>query len=116
MVGFLLNFTAISTVEAVQGLLLMVHLNVYVEPAVPLNVEVGLDALPKEPPVPLMMLQDPVPTEGVFAASVTDVNPQVDEPFWSGPAFAVAGFLLNFTAISSVDGVQGLLVIVHLNV
>lgn len=45
----------------------------------PVNVEVELDELPKEPPVPLTMLQEPVPTEGEFAASVTVVNPQVAE-------------------------------------
>ena len=64
-------------VDAAQGLLEMVHLNVYVAPAVPLNVEVGLEGVLIVPPDPEIMLQAPVPTEGVLAASETDVKPQV---------------------------------------
>ena len=79
MVGFLLNFTVTSSVDAVQGLLLTVHLKVYVDPAVPLNVEDGLEAFPKEPPDPLTTLHKPLPTVGAFAANVTVVRPQVEE-------------------------------------
>ena len=108
-----LNVTVTSSVEAVHGLLLIVHLNTYVVPPVPLNDEDELEALPKEPPAPLTTLQEPVPMEGVFAARVTDVDPQVDEPVWSAPAFAVVGLLLNLTVTSSVDEEQGLLLMVH---
>jgi len=43
------------------------------------------------PPVPDIILQLPVPIVGVLAASVTVVNPQVNELVWSGPASAVEG-------------------------
>ena len=69
-----------SSVEVVQGALEIVQRKVYVLPAVPVKVDVGLAALAKLPPVPLTTLQAPVPTDGVFAASVTVVNPQVDAP------------------------------------
>ncbi|MBI3365435.1 MAG: hypothetical protein HY033_11050 [Ignavibacteriae bacterium] len=44
-----------------------------------------------DPPDPLTTLHPPVPTDGVFPARVTVVNPQVAAPVWSGPAFAVVG-------------------------
>ena len=50
------------------------------DPAVPLKVDVGLVGLTIEPPVPLIMLQLPVPIAGVLLAKVTVVNPQVVEP------------------------------------
>src|SRR5689334_920503 len=56
------------------------HLKTYEDPGLPVNVEVLLEALPNEPPVPLRTLQLPVPTDGWLAASVTVVNPQVDAP------------------------------------
>ena len=46
----------------------------------PLNVDVGLAVLLKEPPVPETTLHDPVPTVAEFAARVTVVNPQVADP------------------------------------
>ena len=61
-----------SSVDVVQGLFVMVHLRVYVVPAVPLNVDVGLAVFENEPPDPLTMLQAPVPTDGVFAARVAE--------------------------------------------
>lgn len=70
-----------SSVEEPHGLLLMVHRSVYDAPAVPLNAEVGLEAFPKEPPVPLTILQEPVPVDGKFAAKETVVSPQVEVPF-----------------------------------
>ena len=79
-----------SSVLAVQGALLIVHRNVYVFPAVPLKVLVGLEAVPKLPPVPLTMLHPPVPTVGVLAANVVLVTPQRFN--WSGPALDVVGF------------------------
>ena len=36
-----------------------------------------LDGVVMAPPAPLTILQVPVPAVGVFAASVTEVNPQV---------------------------------------
>ncbi len=60
-----------------HGLLLIVQRNVYEEPAVPLNVEVGLDGVVIVPPVPETILHAPVPTVGVFPAKVTLVKPHV---------------------------------------
>ena len=80
MVGFRLNVITTSSVDAVHGLFDIVQLKVYVEPAVPIKVEVGLDAVVIVPPVPLTMLHAPVPTVGVLPARVTVVNPQVAAP------------------------------------
>ena len=74
----------------------------YVEPAVPVNVDVALDAVVTLPPVPETILHAPVPTVGVFPAKVTLVKPHVVAPVWSGPAFAVVGFRLNVITTSSV--------------
>ena len=49
-------------------------------PATPLKVDVGLEGVVIAPPVPLTILQVPVPAIGVLPASVTVVNPQVDAP------------------------------------
>jgi hypothetical protein len=57
----------------------MVHRKVYVDPPVPLKVDVALDGVVTVPPVPEMILHAPVPTEGTLPASVT-VKPQVDAP------------------------------------
>ena len=69
-----------SFVEGAQGGLVIVHRKVYVVPAVPVNVDVGLDGVVIVPPAPVIILQLPAPAVGVFAASVTDVNPQVAAP------------------------------------
>ena len=61
-------------------------------PAVPLNVDVAFDGVVTVPPEPLMMLQAPVPIDGVLPANVTVVSPQVATPVWSPPAAAVVGF------------------------
>ena len=82
----------ISSVEAVHGLLLMIQRKVYVFPAVPVKVDVGLDGVVTLPPVPLMILHAPVPTDGVLAARVSVVSPQVADPVWSPLALAVVGF------------------------
>ena len=68
--------------DAVHGLLEIVHLKVYADPATPVKVEVGLAALLNDVPVtlPITMLHAPVPIVAVFAASVTVVNPHVAEP------------------------------------
>ena len=46
----------------------------------PVNVLVGLAGVVIVPPVPDTIVQEPLPTEGEFAASVTEVNPHVDAP------------------------------------
>ena len=66
--------------DAVQGLLEIVHRNVYDVPPVPLKVEVGLVGVVTVPPVPEMMLQAPVPAEGALPARVTVVSPHVAAP------------------------------------
>jgi hypothetical protein len=113
VVGALLNVITTSSVDAVQGLFDIVHLRVYVVPAVPLNVEVALVGVVIVPPAPDTMLHAPVPKVGVLAASVTLVKPQVAAPVWSGPALDVVGALLNVITTSSVDAVHGLFDIVH---
>ena len=80
VVGLWLNVITTSSVEAVQGLFEIVHLNVYVVPAVPLNVDVALAGVVIVPPDPDTMLQAPVPAEGALPASVTVVNPHVVAP------------------------------------
>ncbi len=112
-VGFRLNVITTSSVEAVHGLLLIVQRKVYVEPAVPVNVDVALDAVVTLPPVPETILHAPVPTVGVFPAKVTLVKPHVAAPVWSGPAFAAVGFRLNVIFTLFPLAVQGLLLIVH---
>jgi hypothetical protein len=47
---------------------------------VPLNALVGLDGVVKEPPDPLTMLHDPVPTDGVLPARVVLVRPHSTDP------------------------------------
>ena len=46
----------------------------------PVKVVLYRDALANEPPVPLKIVHTPVPTDGLFAASVTVVNPHVPAP------------------------------------
>ena len=87
-VGEILNVIATVSVKAVQGALEMVHTKIYALPAIPLNKVVGLVASTKVPPIPLKMLQIPVPIAGVFAARLREVNPQVAALVWSGPAVA----------------------------
>ena len=82
-------------------------------PAVPLNVLVGLDAVVMDPPDPLTMLHDPLPTEGALPARVVLVSPHMDDPVWSDPALDTVGFLLKVIVTSSVEAVQGELLIVQ---
>ena len=82
----------------------------------PLNVDVELEGLVIVPPVPEIILQAPVPAEGVLPARVTEVKPQLAAPVWSGPALAAVGFLLKVITTSSVEAAHGLLEIVHRNV
>ena len=88
----------------------MVHLNVYEAPAVPVKVDVGLDDVVIVPPVPLTMLQAPVPLDGALPANVTVVNPQVAELIWSAPALAVVGAAFTVTVQVPVETVG---VVVH---
>ena len=108
-VGFAVKVITTSSVEATQGELEMVHLNVYVVPAVPVNADVGLLGVVMVPPAPLIMLQVPVPITAVFAAKVADV-PQM---FWSGPALATVGLAVKVITTSSKDAVQGAFEIVQ---
>ena len=78
-VGNCAKLITTSSVEDAHGLFAIVHLKVYEVPATPVNVDVGLAVLLIEPPAPEIILQEPVPNEGVFAARVT-VNEQVPTP------------------------------------
>jgi hypothetical protein len=69
-----------SSEDAVQGELLMVQRSTYVVPPVPVNVLVGLEGVVIDPPDPLTILHDPVPTEGVFPARVVLVSPHMADP------------------------------------
>ena len=69
-----------SSVLAVQGALDIVQRNVYAVPAVPVNADVGLVEVVTVPPAPDMIVHVPVPTAGLLAARVTEVNPQVAAP------------------------------------
>jgi hypothetical protein len=102
-----LNVILTSSVEAVQGALVIVQRNVYAIPAVPVKVLIGLVGVVTVPPVPAVIVQAPVPITGVLAASVVVVNPHVDAPVWSGPAFATVGAWLNVMLTSSVEAVHG---------
>ena len=76
--------------------------------------EVAELALEKLPPVPLTMLQAPVPIAGALAASVVLVTPH--KLLWSIPALAVVGLLLKVMLTSSLLDAQGALLMVHLKV
>ena len=78
-------------------------------PAAPEKAEVGLEGVVIVPPAPETMLQEPVPTEGVFPAKVVEV-PQM---FWSGPAFATVGLAVKVITTSSNEAVQGAFEIVQ---
>ena len=109
-----MNVILTSSVDAVHGAFEIVHLKTYAVPAVPVNVDVGLEGVVTVPPVPLTMLQFPVPTVGALPASVTVVSPQVFISVWSGPAFDAVGIRLNVILTSSVDAAHGAFEIVHL--
>ena len=72
-----------------------------------MNVVVFNVASANEPPRPLIIDQDPVPTTALFAARVTVVVPQVLDPVWSGPALATVGFWWKVIFTSSNESVQG---------
>lgn len=85
-------------------------------PAVPVKVDVGLEGAATAPPVPLTILQLPMPTLAVLAASVTVVDPQVVAPVWSGPALATVGKGVTVIATDDEEAVQGALLIVQVKV
>ena len=80
VVGFWLNFTSISSKDAVHGAFEIVQRKVYVVPAIPLKLVVGLVASANVPPVPLSTVHNPVPIDGALPASVTLVSPHVENP------------------------------------
>ncbi len=57
-----------------------------------MKADVVLEGVVTLPPIPDWILQAPVPTDGLFPAKVTLVNPQVDDPVWSAPALEIVGF------------------------
>ncbi len=79
-----------------------------------MKVDVALEIFENDPPDPETVLHNPVPCDGVLAARVTVVSPQVADPIWSAPADAVVGVLLKVMLTSSVV-VQLPLVTDHLN-
>jgi hypothetical protein len=112
-VGLGWNVIVTSSTEAVQGELLIVQRNMYVVPAVPVKVLVGLAGVAIFPPVPETMLHEPVPIEGVLPASVVLVIPHIVEPTWSGPALAGVGLGWKVIVTSSVEAVHGELLMVQ---
>jgi hypothetical protein len=62
-------------------------------PAIPVKAEVGLFGVVTVPPAPVMMVQVPDPTTGVFPAKVAEV-PQI---VWSVPALDTVGVWLTVT-------------------
>ncbi len=69
-----------------------------------------------DPPDPLTMLHNPVPIVGVFPARVVLASPHISDPVWSDPALATVGFWLKVTVTSSVEVVQGELIMVQRNI
>ena len=82
--GFWLNLIITLSDVGKQGLLFIVHLNVYIDPATPLKLEIELDGLVIMPPTadPGTMLHVPVPAVGMGAlpAKLMLVNPHVVAP------------------------------------
>jgi hypothetical protein len=100
-----LNLINTVSLDGGHGLFEIVQTNVYEFPARPVKVEVGLDGLDNEPPVPLTILQLPVPIVGVLAASVKVVILQVVEQSenpLSGPASAVVGGGVIITVVEQL--------------
>ena len=77
---FWLNVIFTSSVDGVQGALVIVQRSTYVVPAVPVKVLVGLVGAVNCSAYPLTILHAPVPTAGVLAARVAVVNPHIDAP------------------------------------
>lgn len=95
-------------VELGQGGFEMVHINTFAPAPNPVTVVVG-DPGVVIVPAPLTKVQVPVPTAGVFPASVAVLLQMV----WFGPARAVDTGFICIMMMVSVDGAQGGLEIVH---
>ena len=74
-----------------------------------MKAEVAEVGVVTDPPAPLMIVHAPVPTDGALAAKVADV-PQI---VWSGPALLTVGAAIKLITTSSVEAVQGALLIVQ---
>lgn len=105
------TFIITSSVEAVHGALLIVHLNVFGPIANPVTPEVGLPGVVMVA-VPDTTDQAPVPTVAVFPANVV-VEPQI---VWSVPAVETVGTSFLVMITSSDEAVQGALLIVQRSV
>ena len=97
--------------EEAQTPLLIVHLNVFTPVDKPVTPELGSPGVVTVPE-PAITVQLPVPTIGALPASVA----VVEQIVWSGPAFAVVGASSRVIVMSSIEGEQTPLLIVHLNV
>jgi hypothetical protein len=109
--------TIILSDDEVQPAFETVQLSVY-EPTPPLGVKVALGLVRLENcdvdvDGPDMIVQVPVPTDGVLAASVMATLPH---EVWSAPALAVVGAALLVNTTSSAEAVQGALLMVQRNV
>ena len=104
-----------SSIEAAHGLLEIVHLNIKVVPAEPVNVDVGLPAVVTVPPAPDTMLHEPVPVVGKLPLRFTELIPHVVAPVRSGPAFAEVGAVAKVISTSSLNELHAF-VTVHLKV
>lgn len=110
-VGTSLLVIITSSVEAVQGALEMVHLNVFAPTPSAVSPEVGEDGVVMVP-TPEISVHNPVPTPGAFPARVAVVAQMA----WSVLAADTVGTALLVMITSSIEAVQGALEIVHLNV
>ena len=89
VLGFCGNEILTLSEDAPQLVVLIVQLNIYEFPAVPVKVEVAEVVLLKVPLPPLTIAQVPLPDVGTFAANAVELLPHT---IWSDPAFAVVGF------------------------
>jgi len=102
-----------SSVVAVHAPFEMVQRNVFTPELNPVTPEVGDEGVVTVA-LPAITVQFPVPTKGVFPASVETSVAQIN---WSGPALDTVGKSSNTMVMSSVEGVQGApFVIVQRNV
>ena len=110
--GNIVTFTSSNELHP-EEVLVIVHLNTYVTPGVPVKLVVGFVALKKLPPVPLTILQTPV----WFGPIVPAFNPIVETPQsvdMSAPASARFAFrgnvIITVSALSQIP-----LIVLHSN-